>query len=335
MNYLYDISYNQALQLLPINANLQLLLYLSTTHDNLLANNQYILECNYFRAYAVSLLREINDTHSHIESRRRTRRSWNYDVSGGYRQLPMIHQHVTRPEHNHVVAPVMHSSDIRPTNIDISGMIHQHVTRPEHNHVVAPVMHSSDIRPTNIDISGMPHQTSMSTDEFMQLDYIISDILMRDYDDTNGFDNDTYISNDVMRGLNVTEMANGLIDISYNYDIHSGINASCPIALDDFEENDSIKQIVKCGHIYKPIPIMKWFERHTRCPLCRHNLGIDRQQRDISFNGRGIEEIEREIDTLVNSITSVRIGLDIAINTDNHYNNNGEEDSDSWSSDSE
>jgi hypothetical protein len=270
MNYLYDIGYTQARHQLSHDRNLRLRQQSSTSRDELLTNNQYILEFNYFRAYATSLLHEINDTYSQSASRRHTRRSLNF-------------------------------------------------TNQFNNRSGARVMRLNERQSANIDASGIPHT---SLEEFMQLDYIISDILMRDYD--------IDMSIGVMHGLNETEVVNGLIDTSYNSAIHIGVNTSCPISLDDFKENDSVKQIIKCGHIYKSPPLIKWFKQHTRCPLCRYDLRIGGQQRDICFNGRGIDEIEREIDTIVNSIASVRTGIDVA-----YHNNNNNEDYDSWSSDSE
>jgi hypothetical protein len=287
MNYLDDIGYTPARQQLSNNTSVQLLRQSSTTSDDdLQVNNQYILEYNYFRAYARSLLQDISDSHSPSTSQRHTRRSWNYDASGYF------------GEQSRRRTSTLYQYQIRSLNF------------------TTPVMQLIDNPNTNIDVSGMPHRVNTSLEEFMQVDYIISDILMRDF-------NNIDMSIGVMRGLNETEFLNGLIDTSYNSDIHCDVNTCCPIALDEFEENDRIKQIIKCGHIYKPSSLIKWFEKHTRCPLCRYDLRIDGQQRDVSFNGRGIEEIEREIDTIINSIASVRIDIDVADN-----NNNEEKDCD-------
>lgn len=46
----------------------------------------------------------------------------------------------------------------------------------------------------------------------------------------------------------------------------------CPISLDEFEEGEVVCQIRHCHHIFKRRNIMRWFETHTGCPVCRHEL---------------------------------------------------------------
>ena len=46
----------------------------------------------------------------------------------------------------------------------------------------------------------------------------------------------------------------------------------CPISLDDFIEGEVVCQIRHCRHIFKQRNIMRWFDRHTGCPVCRHEL---------------------------------------------------------------
>ena len=50
----------------------------------------------------------------------------------------------------------------------------------------------------------------------------------------------------------------------------------CPISLDDFTEGEVVCQIRHCRHIFKQRNIMRWFETHTGCPVCRHELLDDR-----------------------------------------------------------
>ena len=115
------------------------------------------------------------------------------------------------------------------------------------------------------------------------------------------------------------------MDASYNSLVHSNIDTRCPIGLDDFEEGESIKQIVECGHIFKPDHLLTWFTRHTKCPLCRCDLSsnAERSQSDISLNfttgadNMTADDIEREIDDITNRITRAMmdsIGQDIEVN---------------------
>ena len=255
MNYECELGYADAHQRSHLNANLRLLQQLSLSSTDTQVNNQYILEYNYFRAYATSLLHEINNTRSRNVSQRHRRMSLNCDASGQYQLRPLNYCASGQPQ--------FESLDFTTRVINRLGV---------------PASHLNDNQYANTDISGIPRITNTSLDEFMRLDYIISDILMRDYgvDVANNADIDTSVR--CISGLSETEIVNGLIDISFNLAIHGGINAICPIALDDFEDNDSIKQILKCGHIYKPYPLMKWFERHTRCPLCRYDLRLNGHQ---------------------------------------------------------
>jgi hypothetical protein len=163
-------------------------------------------------------------------------------------------------------------------------------------------------------------------------------ILMRDFDNMMGINNFVETTNGTIRqGLNETELECGLIDSSYNVELHGNIDTRCPIGLDDFEDNESIKQIVECGHIFKAEPLLRWFSRHTECPLCRCDLRIVQEQRDVSFNFRtstdnmNADVVEREIDEFTNGITRVmmeRLGRDVEVSTVIGNNDSSSSDSD-------
>lgn len=55
-------------------------------------------------------------------------------------------------------------------------------------------------------------------------------------------------------------------------DINNPINTSCPIQLYNFNANSSVSRINYCGHIFDRNGLNRWFERNTRCPICRYNL---------------------------------------------------------------
>lgn len=46
----------------------------------------------------------------------------------------------------------------------------------------------------------------------------------------------------------------------------------CPISMEHFIEGDSILQIRSCGHRFKEAPLLIWFRRDSRCPICRHDI---------------------------------------------------------------
>ena len=46
----------------------------------------------------------------------------------------------------------------------------------------------------------------------------------------------------------------------------------CPISRENFLNDDIIIQINHCEHIFKCKYLLRWFETHTTCPTCRHNI---------------------------------------------------------------
>lgn len=51
----------------------------------------------------------------------------------------------------------------------------------------------------------------------------------------------------------------------------------CPISLNDFTNGESILQIRRCKHAFRPNDIRQWLTRHTTCPVCRQDIrGIAR-----------------------------------------------------------
>jgi len=47
---------------------------------------------------------------------------------------------------------------------------------------------------------------------------------------------------------------------------------NCPITLDAFVVGDRICEINGCNHKFKHAPLMSWFRRSTKCPVCRFNI---------------------------------------------------------------
>ena len=55
-------------------------------------------------------------------------------------------------------------------------------------------------------------------------------------------------------------------------DITTPINTSCPISMDDFNDNDMVTVIRHCGHTFHTENIMNWFRSNSRCPVCRYDI---------------------------------------------------------------
>jgi hypothetical protein len=56
------------------------------------------------------------------------------------------------------------------------------------------------------------------------------------------------------------------------YDCDTMNQTQCPITLDDFVDNESVCQIVHCGHMFRRSNLMRWLDTHTCCPVCRYDL---------------------------------------------------------------
>ena len=54
--------------------------------------------------------------------------------------------------------------------------------------------------------------------------------------------------------------------------INNPINNSCPINREVFNADDSVIQIIPCGHVFNESGLLRWFENNNTCPLCRYNL---------------------------------------------------------------
>ena len=54
--------------------------------------------------------------------------------------------------------------------------------------------------------------------------------------------------------------------------ITTPLNNTCPITTDIFNPNDTVMQIIPCGHIFSPDNLRQWFQTNQRCPLCRIDI---------------------------------------------------------------
>jgi len=46
----------------------------------------------------------------------------------------------------------------------------------------------------------------------------------------------------------------------------------CPISLDEFNDDDEVRQLLQCKHIFNPIAFQEWFSEHVICPVCRYDI---------------------------------------------------------------
>ena len=55
-------------------------------------------------------------------------------------------------------------------------------------------------------------------------------------------------------------------------DIVAPINSSCPISMDNFNDNETVTIIRQCGHIFNSDELTTWFQSNCRCPVCRYDI---------------------------------------------------------------
>lgn len=68
--------------------------------------------------------------------------------------------------------------------------------------------------------------------------------------------------------------------VSYNAEMGE---PTCPISMENFEENEQICRIRGCRHVFKREHLMRWLQTNTNCPVCRFDL------RNVSNNPAGGE----------------------------------------------
>jgi len=67
------------------------------------------------------------------------------------------------------------------------------------------------------------------------------------------------------------QINNGTRQVLYS-NIENPLNSSCPITLENFNEDDNVTQILGCGHIFNEDSLQSWFRNHVRCPICRYDI---------------------------------------------------------------
>ena len=93
-------------------------------------------------------------------------------------------------------------------------------------------------------------------------------------------------------------------------------NDMCPITLNPFRENETISQIISCGHCFNSDALNTWFRQSVRCPFCRYDIrdfvnpnilprNLSQRMHNTSgnINSELIDNISRSI---YNNLASVR-----------------------------
>jgi hypothetical protein len=85
-------------------------------------------------------------------------------------------------------------------------------------------------------------------------------------------------------------------------DIVSPLNTTCPISLENFNENDRVLIIRHCRHVFSNSALISWFRSNCRCPVCRYDI------RDLSYNS--LSQPNNIFDLSNNNISSINVTSD-------------------------
>jgi hypothetical protein len=58
------------------------------------------------------------------------------------------------------------------------------------------------------------------------------------------------------------------------------LNDTCPISQVQFELIDSVMQINICKHNFNPYSLLRWFDDHSTCPMCRQQINVNIEHDD-------------------------------------------------------
>lgn len=70
-------------------------------------------------------------------------------------------------------------------------------------------------------------------------------------------------------GITAEQITNSTRLIQYDQSMNE---TRCPITWDQFEPGQNVLQINHCQHIFGQPALMEWFQRHSRCPVCRASV---------------------------------------------------------------
>lgn len=118
-------------------------------------------------------------------------------------------------------------------------------------------------------------------------------------------------------------------------DISRPINTSCPISMEDFNDNDMVTVIRHCGHTFHTESLLNWFRSNCRCPVCRYDIRDYNTTSSSEFfntqNTNSLTTIDssnnrlermNSRNSLVNETLHTNVDNNIDTNIDNNFDNN-------------
>ena len=113
---------------------------------------------------------------------------------------------------------------------------------------------------------------------------------------TNFFTNFLNTSVSIRPTQQQIESASRLIKYS---EIEHPLSEICPILLERFSNEEMIRQLKPCGHLFCQSSFQQWFENNVRCPVCRYDI---RNYRDTTTSPQHISETNQQSETNVEDV---------------------------------
>ena len=65
------------------------------------------------------------------------------------------------------------------------------------------------------------------------------------------------------------------------------VKVECAVCLSEFEDDESVRLMPKCDHVFHRECIDMWLGCHVSCPVCRADLRLDSGEVVIRVEGEG------------------------------------------------
>ncbi|KAM7272938.1 hypothetical protein ACFE04_027602 [Oxalis oulophora] len=71
----------------------------------------------------------------------------------------------------------------------------------------------------------------------------------------------------------------------------------CAVCLNEFEDDETLRLIPKCDHVFHPECIDEWLSLHTTCPVCRANLAPEEADSvgELTRESESIDDVEAQL----------------------------------------
>jgi hypothetical protein len=118
----------------------------------------------------------------------------------------------------------------------------------------------------------------------------------------NSFNNLIYnfLSTPVPVRPTATQIANASRVIRYS-SIENPIASACAISLEPFAENDMVRQINHCKHLFFPDQFDEWFSNNVKCPVCRYDIRNINSETNATAETNSTSEINSTAETNTNN----------------------------------